>query len=124
VSKNYHLDQNNVAFLHCVNGAFAGVYTLIEMLKEQGKKVPKKKLLEALQETLAQTNTAISSEYIRGELIKKGVLDNDTSRGVLCLFDPSVDNENAETEVYTEEELKDIRLERAEPTWVNNVKGR
>lgn len=124
MSKNYHLDQNNVAFLHCVNGAFAGVYTLIEMLKEQGKKVPKKKLLEALQETLAQTNTAISSEYIRGELIKKGVLDNDTSRGVLCLFDPSVDNENAETEVYTEEELKDIRLERAEPTWVNNVKGR
>jgi hypothetical protein len=124
MSKKYHLDQNNVAFLHCVNGAFAGVYTLIEMLKEQGKKVPKKKLLEALQETLAQTNTAISSEYIRGELIKKGVLDNDTSRGVLCLFDPSVDNENAETEVYTEEELKDIRLERAEPTWVNNVKGR
>lgn len=124
MSKKYHLDQNNVAFLHCVNGAFAGVYTLIEMLKEQGKKVPKKKLLEALQETLAQTNTAISSEYIRGELIKKGVLDNDTSRGVLCLFDPSMDNENAETEVYTEEELKDIRLERAEPTWVNNVKGR
>lgn len=123
MSKHYHLDQNNVAFLHCVNGAFAGVYTLIEMLKEQGKKVPKKKLLEALQETLAQTNTAISSEYIRGELIKKGVLDNDTSRGVLCLFDPSIDNENAETEVYTEEELKDIRLERAEPTWVNNVKG-
>ena len=123
MSKKYHLDQNNVAFLHCINGAFAGVYTMLELVKTEGKKIPKKKLIEAIQETLAQTNTAISSEYIRGELIKKGVLENGDDTG-LCIFDPSVDNKDSEAEVFTNEELKDIRLERSQPTWVNSVKGR
>lgn len=122
MSKKYHLDQNEVAFLHCINGAFAGLYTYIELLKSNGKKIPKKKLLEALQGTLARTNTAISSEYIRGELIKKGVLENGDNTG-LCVFDPSIDNEDAETEVFTNEELETIRLEKMEPTWKNNVKG-
>lgn len=123
MSKKYHLDQNNVAFLHCLNGAFAGLYTMLEVAKSGSKKISKKKLLEAIQETIAQTNTAISSEYIRGELIKKGVLENGDDTG-LCIFDPSIDNEDAETEVFTNEELKDIRLERSQPNWVNNVKGR
>lgn len=122
MSKKYHLDQNEVAFLHCINGAFAGLYAYIELLKSNGKKIPKKKLLEALQDTLARTNTAISSEYIRGELIKKGVLENGDNTG-LCVFDPSIDNEDAETEVFTNEELEQIRLEKMEPTWKNNVKG-
>lgn len=123
MSRKYHLDQNNVAFLHCLNGAFAGLYTMLEVAKSGGRKISKKKLLEAIQETIAQTNTAISSEYIRGELIKKGVLENGDDTG-LCIFDPSIDNEDAETEVFTNEELKDIRLERSQPNWVNNVKGR
>lgn len=119
----YHLDQNEVAFLHCLNGAFAGLYTMLEVAKSGGKKISKKRLLEAIQETIAQTNTAISSEYIRGELIKKGVLENGDDTG-LCIFDPSIDNEDAETEVFTNEELKDIRLEKQEPTWKNKVKGK
>ena len=96
---------------------------MLELVKTEGKKIPKKKLIEAIQETLAQTNTAISSEYIRGELIKKGVLENGDDTG-LCIFDPSVDNKDSEAEVFTNEELKDIRLERSQPTWVNSVKGR
>ena len=121
--KKYHLDQNNVAFIHCVNGAFAGIYTMLEMAKTEGKKkISKKKLLDALQEVIAQTNTAITSEYIRGELIKKGVLENGDDTG-LCIFDPSVENENSEAEVYTQEELKDLRIKANEPNWVNNVKG-
>lgn len=123
MSKKYHLDQNNVAFLHCINSAFAGIYTWLELFKEGGKKIPKKKLVEAFQEIIAQTNTAISSEYIRGELIKKGVLENGDDTG-LCTFDPSVDNENSEAEVYTQEELKDLRIKAQEPTWINSVKGR
>ena len=122
--KKYHLDQNNVAFIHCVNGAFAGIYAMLEMAKSEGnKKIPKKKLLEALQEVIAQTNTAITSEYIRGELIKKGVLENGDDTG-LCTFDPSIENENSEAEVYTQEELKDLRIKAQEPNWVNSVKGR
>ena len=123
MSKKYHLDKNNVAFLHCINGAFAGLYAYLEIYKNSGRKIPKKKMIDAFQEVLAQTNTAISSEYIRGELIKKGVLENGDDTG-LCIFDPSVDNKNSETEVFTNDELKDIRLERQKPTWVNNVKGR
>ena len=122
MSKKYHIDQNNVAFLHCVNSAFAGIYTWAEMLKAGGRKIPKKKLIEAFQEIIAQTNTAVSSEYIRGELIKKGVLENGDDTG-LCTFDPSVDNENAEVEVFTNEELQELRAKAMEPTWKNNVKG-
>jgi hypothetical protein len=122
--KKYHLDQNNVAFIHCVNGAFAGIYTMLEIAKTDGnKRISKKKLIDALQDVIAQTNTAITSEYIRGELIKKGVLENGDDTG-LCTFDPSVDNENSEAEVYTQEELKDLRIKANEPNWVNSVKGR
>ena len=123
MSKKYHLDQNEVAFLHCINSAFAGIYTWAELLKEGGKKIPKKKMIEAFQDIVAQTNTAMASEYIRGELIKKGVLENGDDTG-LCTFDPSVDNEKAEAEVFTKDELTAIRLEQQEPTWKNSVKGR
>lgn len=123
MSKKYHLDQNEVAFLHCINSAFAGIYTWAELLKEGGKKIPKKKMIEAFQDIVAQTNTAMASEYIRGELIKKGVLENGDDTG-LCTFDPSVDNEKAEAEVFTKDELTAIRLEQQEPTWKNAVKGR
>lgn len=122
--KKYHLDQNNVAFIHCINGAFAGIYTMLELSKTEGKKkISRKKLIEAIQNVIAQTNTAITSEYIRGELIKKGVLENGDDTG-LCTFDPSIDNENSEAEVYTQEELKELRIKANEPTWTNSVKGR
>ena len=121
--KKYHLDQNNVAFLHCINSAFAGLYTWLEIFKEKGTKIPKKKLVEAFQDIIAQTNIAISSEYIRGELIKKGILENGDDAG-LCTFDPSIDNENSEAEVYTQEELKELRIKANEPTWINSVKGK
>lgn len=122
--RKYHLDQNNVAFIHCVNGAFAGIYTMLELSKTEGKKkISRKKLIEAIQDVIAQTNTAITSEYIRGELIKKGVLENGDDTG-LCTFDPSIDNENSEAEVYTQEELKELRIKANEPTWTNSVKGR
>lgn len=123
MSKKYHLDQNEAAFIHCVNSAFAGIHMWAEILKEGGKKIPKKKLIAAFQDIIAQTNTAITSEYIRGELIKKGILENGDDTG-LCTFDPSVDNENNETEVFTQDELKAIRLEQQQPTWKNAVKGR
>lgn len=122
--KKYHLDQNNVAFIHCINGAFAGIYTMLELSKTEGKKkISRKELIEAIQDVIAQTNTAITSEYIRGELIKKGVLENGDDTG-LCTFDPSIDNENSEAEVYTQEELKELRIKANEPTWTNSVKVR
>lgn len=107
MSQKYHLDQNEVAFLHCVNSAFAGLDYGIKLIEKE--KLSKKKLLQLIKETLRQTNTAICSEYIRGELIKKGVVENGES--LLCTFDPTVDNDNAETEVFTQDELDAIRLQ-------------
>lgn len=123
MSKKYHLDQNEVAFLHCINSAFAAIFMSLELIQQEGKRVPKKKLIQAIQNTLSSTNTMLSSEYIRGELIKKGVLENGDNTG-LCTFDPSVDNENSETEVFTKDELLQISLEQQEPTWKTTVKGR
>lgn len=123
MSHRYHIDKNNVAFLHLINSSFAGIFIAMEMLKEARRKVTKKEILEVLQDTTSKANTMLASEYIRGELIKKGVLENGDDTG-LCIFDPSVDNENDEVEVFTNDELKAIRLERMEPTWKNSVKGR
>lgn len=123
MSQKYRMDENNAAFLHVINSAFAGLFINMEMLKEARRKVTKKEILEALQDSTSKANTLLASEYIRGELIKKGVINADDDIG-LCIFDPSVDNENAEAEVFTNDELKSIRLERMEPTWKNSVKGR
>ena len=108
MSKKYHLDQNEVAFLHCINSAFAGISYSLDLVGDSKHM------------TLSQANVALCSEFIRGELIKKGVIENggDTA---LCTFDPSVDNENAETEVFTQEELDKIRLQ---TNFKNSVKGR
>lgn len=111
MSKKYHLDQNEVAFLHVINSAFAGVGLSLDLL-DGAKGVTKKKLIKALQETLAQANVALCSEFIRGELIKKGVLENGDGTA-LCTYDPSVDNKDAEAEVYTQDELADIRIKNA-----------
>ena len=119
MSKKYHLDQNEVAFLHCINSAFAGINYSLELLNN-AKHIPKKKLIKALKETHSQANIALCSEFIRGELIKKGVIDNNSDIA-LCTFDPSVDNENSETEVFTQEELDKIRLQ---TNFKNSVKGR
>lgn len=110
MSKKYHLDPNNVAFIHLLNGSFAGVHALCDMLKDKTDDLSKEELLELIKGVLAKTNTAVTSEYIRGELIKKGVLENGDDTG-LCTFDPSDDNKDSEAEVFTNEELKNIRLE-------------
>ena len=120
MSKKYHLDQNEEAFVHCINSVFAGLYTYIEMLKETGKKITKKDMLKSMQEVIGSTNTALVSEYIRGELIKKGVFSNEDPIG-LCTFDPSVENKNSETVVYTQDELDTIRTEKKlQPDWANS----
>lgn len=110
MSKKYHLDPNNAAFIHLVNSAFAGVHALCDMLKEKSNDLSKEETLELIKGVLAKTNTAVTSEYIRGELIKKNVLENGDDTG-LCVFDPSDDNKDSEAEVFTNEELKNIRLE-------------
>lgn len=118
--KKYHLDQNEIAFIHCTHGAFAGMYAWTKLIEGNLKKTPKKKLLEAFQSIITQTDTALTSEYIRGELIKKGVLEN--GGGELCTFDPLGDNTDAE--VYTKDEVAKIRLDQLEPKWKDAVKGR
>lgn len=122
MSKRYHLTPDQVAFVHLINSAFAGIDFSIDLATnppEGVRKLSKKDLIKSLKVTLAQTNQALASEYIRGELVKEGILEDGGQE--LCTFDPTVENTKEEAEVYTIEELEAIRTEKNKPTWDNKV---
>lgn len=119
MSKKYHLDQNEAAFIHCLNSAFAGLHFFLGTTEGKDSKISKEDLVKVMKELLAQTNTTVVSEFIRGELIKKGVISNEDPIG-LCTFDPSVDNKNSETEVYTKDELSNIKIKNLQPDWAKD----
>lgn len=125
MSKQYHLTPDQVAFVHLLNSAFAGIDFSIDLATNPPKgvkKLTKKELLKALKATLAQTNQAITSEYIRGELVKEGILKDGGQE--LCTFDPTTDNKDSNTEVYTPEEIQAIRAEASKSTWETKVQGK
>ena len=79
MSKKYHLTPDQAAFVHLINSAFAGIDFSIDLAVNPPagvKKISKKALIEAIKATLAQTNQALTSEYIRGELVKEGILED------------------------------------------------
>ena len=125
MSKEYHLTQDQDAFVHLINSAFAGLALSIDLAANPPagvRKISKKDLVKSIKATLAQTNQALTSEYIRGELVKEGVLEDGGQE--LCTYDPSTDNKDHNAVVYTPEELVAIRAEQAKGTWENNVKGK
>ena len=125
MSKKYHLTPDQAAFVHLINSAFAGIDFSIDLAVNPPagvKKISKKALIGAIKATLAQTNQALTSEYIRGELVKEGILEDGGQE--LCVFDPSDANKDQDTEVFTPEDLQALRLENEKATWKNNVKGK
>lgn len=125
MSKKYHLTPDQAAFVHLINSAFAGIDFSIDLAVNPPagvKKISKKALIEAIKATLAQTNQALTSEYIRGELVKEGILEDGGQE--LCVFDPSDANKDQDTEVFTPEDLQALRLDKAKATWKNKVKGK
>lgn len=125
MSKKYHLTPDQAAFVHLINSAFAGIDFSIDLAVNPPagvKKISKKALIEAIKATLAQTNQALTSEYIRGELVKEGILEDGGQE--LCVFDPSDANKDQDTEVFTPEDLQALRLENEKATWKNKVKGK
>lgn len=119
MSKKYHLDQNEAAFIHCLNSAFAGLYFFLGTTEGEENEISKEDLVKVMKELLSQANTTVVSEFIRGELIKKGVISNEDPIG-LCTFDPSVDNKNSITEVFEKDELDGIRLKNLQPDWAKD----
>lgn len=107
MSKKYKLDLNEANYLHCVNGAFAGLSLAIDLIENKKRNITKKRLIALLKAALAETGQAICSEYIRGELIRKNIIENDPT--LVCLFDPSDDNKELETEVFTQDDLLALR---------------
>lgn len=125
MSKKYHLTPDQDAFVHLINSAFAGIDFSIELAVNPPsgcRKLSKKDLVNSLRATLAQTNQALTSEYIRGELVKEGVLEGGGQE--LCVYDPSTDNADHNAEVFTPEELQNIRSNAEKAHWKNNVKGK
>ena len=125
MSKEYHLTPDQAAFVHLVNSAFAGIDFSIDLAVNPPagvKKIGKKDLVKAIKATLAETNQALVSEYIRGELVKEGILEDGGQE--LCTFDPTGDNKDQNAVVYTPEDLKAIRLEQEQAKWDNKVQGK
>ena len=68
------------------------------------KGITKKELLKAIQNTIAQTDSVLTSEYIRGELVKKGILEDGGKE--FCAYDPSTENDKEQVAlVYSQEDL-------------------
>lgn len=105
--KKYHLDQSNIAFIHLIHSAFAGINLSIDLL-DGGKGITKKELLKAIKNTIQQTDSVLTSEYIRGELVKKGILEDGGKE--FCAYDPSAENDKEEVAiVYTPEDIATAR---------------
>ena len=93
MSKKYHLDNNEVAFLNVLYSAFAAI-DLTVVAAQTNKDLSEDEKLKTIREIVIKAQEGLSSEYIRGELIRKGVLPNNPT--LICKYDPSVSNENHE----------------------------
>lgn len=105
MSKTYTLDNNEAAFLRVLYSSFAAIDLTINAAKKN-KSMSQNDKLKTIATVVSKVATGLSSEYIRGELIRKGVLENDPT--IICSYDPSDDNVKHECTVYTGQEAKDL----------------
>ena len=105
MSKKYTLDDNEAAFLRVLYSSFAAIDLTITAAKDN-KSMSQKEKLKTIATVVSKVATGLSSEYIRGELIRKGVLENDPT--IICSYDPSDENAKHECEVYSGQEAKDL----------------
>ena len=105
MSKTYTLDNNEAAFLRVLYSSFAAIDLTINAAKKN-KSMSQNDKLKTIATVVSKVATGLSSEYIRGELIRKGVLENDPT--LICSYDPSDDNVKHKCTVYTGQEAKDL----------------
>ena len=105
MSKTYTLDNNEAAFLNVLYSSFAAIDLTINAAKKN-KSMSQKDKLRTIATIVAKAATGLSSEYIRGELIRKGVLENDPT--IVCSYDPTDANTKHEVQVYSGQEAKDL----------------
>ena len=105
MSKKYRLDNNEAAFLRVIYSAFAA-FDLTIAAANDNKKMSEKEKLKIIATVVSKSATGLSSEYIRGELIRKRVIENDPT--MVCSYDPSDDNKNHEVEVFSGKEAKNL----------------
>ena len=105
MSKKYTLDKNEIAFLQVLYSAFAAIDLTIAAAHDN-KKMKQEDKLKTIATVVAKAATGLSSEYIRGELIRKGVIENEPT--LVCAYDPSEANTKHEVTVLSGEEAKVI----------------
>lgn len=103
MSKKFVLDNNEAAFLQVLYSTFAAIDLTLVAAKDN-KKLSNEKKLETIATVVSKAATGLSSEYIRGELIRKGVLENDPT--LVCAYDPTENNPKHEVTVFSGEEAK------------------
>lgn len=105
MSKEYRLDNNEAAYLRVLYSTFAAIDLTVKAAKDN-KKMSAKKKLAIIATVLEKGATGLASEYIRGELIRKGILENDPT--LVCSYDPSDTNKDHIVKVYSGQEAKDL----------------
>ena len=100
--KKFKLDPNDIAFLKLVYSSFAGLDYATARSEASCKSRSAKKRFAVLRAVEEKILFGLASEYIRGRLISKHLIENDPT--LFCTYDPSDDNKDGVVVVLTKAE--------------------
>lgn len=105
IGKKFKLEPNDVAFLKLVYSSFAGLDYATAVSEASCESRGAKKRFAVLRATEAKILFGLASEYIRGRLIEKHLIENDPT--LFCSYDPSDDNKDGTVVVLTKQEQEE-----------------
>ena len=100
--KKFKLDPNDIAFLKLVYSSFAGLDYATANAEAQSKSRKDRNHFKVIRAVEAKILFGLASEYIRGRLIAKHLIENDPT--LFCSYDPSDDNKDGVVVVLTKAE--------------------
>ncbi len=100
--KKFKLEPNDIAFLKLVYSSFAGLDYATANAEAQSKSRKDRNHFKVIRAVEAKILFGLASEYIRGRLIAKHLIENDPT--LFCSYDPSDDNKDGVVVVLTKAE--------------------
>ena len=100
--KKFKLDPNDIAFLKLVYSSFAGLDYATANAEAQSKSRKDRNHFKVIRAVEAKILFGLASEYIRGRLIAKHLIENDPT--LFCSYDPSDNNKDGVVVVLTKAE--------------------
>lgn len=105
IGKKFKLEPNDVAFLKLVYSSFAGLDYATANAESQSKSRKDRNHFKVIRAIEAKILFGLASEYIRGRLIEKHLIENDPT--LFCSYDPSDDNKDGTVVVLTKQEQEE-----------------